>query len=235
MTNTSFSIAKWLDTPYRTDSYFIHGLAQMTQHMKFVIDDQRLASIAFFESRLAERLPHIHDRDADFSAIFWAKPGKESVEALLRTIFAAEPNGSAANQIADDDAIFMATPHRDLVDADGRRALDADTPELFTHVLFVQLLDSMPIEQQLLGKLADGGRSAASPYIVGESFGVQRIVRQPFEGFVLHGLAPQAIDTPSFVGQVDASVPAREVANLPRPFVVVVKLDFSTDAAHRFF
>jgi hypothetical protein len=37
------------------------------------------------------------------------------------------------------------------------------------------------------------------------------------------------------VGQVDASVATGEIAYLPRPFVVVAKLDFAADATERFF
>ena len=48
-------------------------------------------------------------------------------------------------------------------------------------------------------------------------------------------LPETAIDASPVVGQVNAPVAAGEVADLSRPFVVVVKLDFSTDAAHCFF
>src|ERR1022692_2124311 len=162
-------------------SHFIHGVSQVAKHMELVIDDQRPRSISLLEGGRAEWLPHVHDGDANFPAICRAKPDEEGIETLLGAVFAAEPNGPATDQIADDDAIVMAWPHGDFVDADRRRALDAHAPELLVHVLLVQLLDGVPIEQQLLGKLTNRGRTAASPHVVGESFGVQRIVRQPFE------------------------------------------------------
>jgi hypothetical protein len=203
--------------------------------MKLVVDDQRLRSIPLLEGGIAERLPHVHDGDADFPAILRAKPPKEGIEALFRAILAAEPDGPTTDQIADNDAILMTSSHRDFVDADRGGALDADATELFGHVLFVQLLDGVPIEQQLLGQFADGCRSATSSNIVGEPLRVERMVCQPFQAFVLHGLAPRAIDTPSIVGQVDAPVSAREITHGPRAFVVMAKLDFATDAAHCFF
>ena len=48
----------------------VHGLLQMTQHMELVVDDPGLGSVAFLEGGVAERLPHVHDRQADLAGIF---------------------------------------------------------------------------------------------------------------------------------------------------------------------
>ncbi|MFO0964593.1 MAG: hypothetical protein U0793_03265 [Gemmataceae bacterium] len=62
---------------------------------------------------------------------------------------AAEPDGPAADQVADDNAVGVASANGDLVDADGPRCRVAGAAELLGHVLLVEFLDRMPIEERL--------------------------------------------------------------------------------------
>src|ERR1700690_2050628 len=90
----------------------------MRQDMKLVVQDRGLRGIALLECRVAERLPHIHDRQADFAAVLRAQPGEELVEARFGAIVATKPDGPAPLQVADHDAILVPLGNGDLVDAD---------------------------------------------------------------------------------------------------------------------
>src|SRR5271166_573355 len=90
----------------------------MAQNVKFVVDDLSLRSMANLERRVAEWLPHVHHCQADLPAFFGAEPAKEQIYALLGAVFAPEPNGPFALQVADDDAVAMTWADSDFVDAD---------------------------------------------------------------------------------------------------------------------
>jgi len=207
----------------------------MTQHVKLVEDDQRLRGVPLLEGRVAERLPHVHHRDANFAGFRGPKPGKELVHASFRSVFAAEPNGPAADQIAHHDAVTVASADGDLVDADRLGSGLADTPQLLAHVLLVQLLDRVPIQEQLLGHGFDRTLPAASSHEVGESFRVERIVGQPVEAFGLHGAAPRTIHPANEEVQIDVLVAAGEVANVTRPLIVECRRHLPARPARRFF
>ena len=96
----------------------VHGLLQMAQDVELVVDDQGLRGVALLEGGVAERLPHVHDRQADFAAFLGAEPGEELVQARLGAVLAAEPDGPAADQVADHDAVAVPLADGDLVDAD---------------------------------------------------------------------------------------------------------------------
>jgi len=88
-------------------AHIVQGILQMAQHMKLVVDDQSLGSMTLLESGVAERLPHVHDGKPYFAGFLGAKPGVELVHACLGTALAAEPNGPAADQVADHDAVAV--------------------------------------------------------------------------------------------------------------------------------
>src|SRR5271157_5749303 len=207
----------------------------MTQHMELVEDDPGLGSVAFLEGGIAERLPHIHDRQADSGRLFRAEPGIEQVQTRLRAVRAPEPDGSAAQQIADDDAVAMPFANGDLVDAnDGRRGR-ASQPELLGHVLLVQFLDGLPIEVQLLRDGLDCAIPATLADIEGEPLRIERVVGQPVETFGLHAATASTIDPAYREGQVDAPIATGQVAHVAGPVVIPMKVRLPTHAADRFF
>ncbi len=146
--------------------------------------------MALLEDTVAKRLPHVHDGQAYFAAFFRAKPGKELVQAGFGAILAAEPNRTAPLQVADHDAVLVSLGDGDLVDADHPRRRFADPAELLPHVLLVQLLDGVPVEEEFLGHLLDRGLATAPAHEEGKAFGVERVVGEPVQAFVFHGLAP---------------------------------------------
>ena len=104
---------------------------------------------------VAERLPHVHHGEPDFTALFRAQPIVERRHAGLGTIRAAEPDRSFADQVGDHNAIAVALADRDLVNADRARTRRTGTLKLGPHVLHLQRLDRVPVELEFLGHIAD--------------------------------------------------------------------------------
>src|SRR5262245_25278905 len=213
----------------------VQGLAQVTEHVELVVEDASLRRVARLERGRAECLPHVHDREADFPALFGAEPGIELVQALLGAVRAAEPDWPAADQVADHDPVGVALADADLVDADDRGGGVAGAAQLLVHVLFVQVLDGLPVQAQLAGHIPEGRCPTAPPDEEGEAFGVEGVVGQPAELLLLHGAAPPAVDAPDFDLQEDPGVPAGEVADAPDLAVVEAARPLPADAAGRFF
>src|SRR5438874_2823489 len=177
----------------------------------------------------------VHDGQADFAAFFRAEPGEELVQARFGAVLAPEPNGPAPFQIADHDAVLVSLGDGDLVDADHPGSGTPCPTQLFAHVLLVQLLDGIPIEVQFLGHFLEGGRAATSAHEEGEPLGVERIVGQPVQLFVLHAATPRALDPAQKKVEIDTFVPAGEIAHASSPLVVVAAIHRPADAAGRFF
>src|SRR5713101_1469367 len=213
----------------------VQGFLQMTQHMKLVVDDQGLRSISFLEGGVAERLPHVHDGQANFAGFVAAEPGKEGVHALLGAIFAAKPNGSATDQIADHDAVAVAFADGDFVDANCRGLRLAGTPQLFRHVLLVQLFDRVPIQEQLFGHCFDGTVPATSSHEEGKTFAVKRIVGEPIQTFALHGTTPGALDPANEEVEIDPLVATGKIPDPAWPLIVKGRRRLPTYSARRFF
>ena len=213
----------------------VHRLPQVAQDVELVVQDRGLRGVPLLEGGVAERLPHVHDRQADFAAFLRAEPGEELVQARLGAVLAAEPDGPAPFQVADHDAVLVSLGDGDLVDADDPGSRAARPAELLPHVLLVQFLDGVPIEEQFLGHLLDGGLAAASADEEGEPLGVQRVVGQPVQPFVLHAPTLAALDPANREGEIDTLVATGEIADAPGPLVVEGAMLLAADAAARFF
>src|SRR5215467_5289050 len=100
-------------------AHLIERLAEMAHDVELVEQDRGLWR--FILRDIAERLPHVHHGEPDFTALFRAQPIVERRHAGLGTIRAAEPDRSFADQVADHDAIAVAFANRELIDADRSR------------------------------------------------------------------------------------------------------------------
>src|SRR5262249_37980697 len=138
-------------------------------------------------------------------------------------------------QVADHDAVLMPLGDGDLVDTNDPRRGVAGSLELHPHVLLVQLLDGMPIEEQFLGYLLDRGFAAAPAHEEGEPLGVQGVVGEPVELFAFHATAPGARDPANLEVEIDPLVATGQVADAAGPLVVVRAESLSADATERFF
>jgi len=126
-------------------------------------------------------------------------------------------------------------PTEIFVDADDARRRRPGPSQLFPHGLFFEFLDGVPVEVQFVRHLSHGGLAASASDGKGEPLGVERIVGEPVETFVLHALAPGTEDPAECEVEVDPLVAAREIADASGPLVVVGVENLSADAAGRFF
>ncbi len=137
------------------------------------LSNRMLACGAWRLGGVAERLPHVHHGQANPRALLGPQPLEELVHARLGAILAAEPDRPPPDQIADHDAVGVALPDRDLVDADHLRRRRPRPPQLLPHVLLLELLDRVPVEMQFLGDVLDGRGPAAPADVEGEPLRVE--------------------------------------------------------------
>lgn len=149
--------------------------------------------------------------------------------------FAAKPYRPAAKQIADDDAVLVTLSDRDFIDADDAPCRRARAVQLFAHVLLFEVLDGMPVEAQFGCDLPDDGLATALADVESEPLGVEGIVGQPVEAFVLHAGTPRARYSSKEEGKIDALVATGEIAYASSPLVVVMAVRMAALTANRFF
>ena len=207
----------------------------MPQDVELVVDDAGLRGVAGPERGGAEGLPHVDDDEPDSPGFPGAEPVVEGVEAGFGAVGSAEPDGSAANEIADDDAVGVPRADGQFVDADDLGAGSADAFELFAHVLLVEFLDGVPVEVEVLGDVCDGGEPAIASDADGEATGVAGVVGEPVESFAFHGLALPTGDAANGELQMDATPAAVEIANAAKLLIVERAVDGSTHSTGGFF
>src|SRR5712692_7182522 len=103
----------------------IQGLAQMADDMELVEQNRRLRCMRI--RRQTERLPHVHDGEANARTLSLAEPAVELAHARLRAVGAAEPDRPPAHKVADHDSVSVTFADRNLVDADHLRTRHACT------------------------------------------------------------------------------------------------------------
>ena len=140
-----------------------------------------------------------------------------------------------ANQVAHHDAIGVPLADRDLVDADHLGSRCARFRKLPRHVLLLQRLDRVPVEVQLLGNVLDRRGPAAPAHVMGKTLGVERVVGQEVQLLALHAPATLALDAPYLEFEVNAGIPAGQVARAARTPVVPAHVRPCAAAAERFF
>ena len=205
----------------------------MADDMELVEQNRRLRRMRI--RRQSERLPHVHDRQANARTLLLAEPGVELAHARLRAVLAAKPDRPAAHKVADHDPVTVTFADRNLVDADHPRTRRAHALELGFHVLHVQRLDRVPVQRQFLRHVLDRRPPAAPADKVRKALGVERIVRQKVEPFPLHLATTAALDPPHLQFQKYPRVAARKIAHTADLAVVPPHLDATATAARRFF
>jgi hypothetical protein len=179
--------------------------------------------------------PHVHDRKPYPFDFRGSEPFIEELQAPLRTVGPAEPEGPSPLQIGDDDPVAVALTDGDLVNADRLGSGIADTAEFLPHVLFFQSVDRLAVQMQLLGYILDCGGAATLAYVKGKALGVERIVGQEGKFLLLHLAAPSAQNTPNLQFEVDARVATGKVSDQAELAVVEGPLCRTATSADCFF
>jgi hypothetical protein len=164
-----------------------------------------------------------------------AEPGVELAHARLRTILATEPNRSATHKVADHNPVIVSFADRYLVYANHLRPRCAHALELGLHVLLVQRLDRVPVQCQVLSHVLDRGRPTTLAHIVRKALGVERIVRQKVEPFLLHLATTAALDPPHLQFQKYPRVAAGKIAYTADLAIVPPHLNTTATSTSRFF
>ena len=171
----------------------VERLAQVAHDVELVEQDRRLRY-----SRLrngAERPPHVHHGEPDFAALLAPQPVIERRHAGLGAIRAAEPDRPLANEVADHDAVAVAFPDRDLVDADARGAA---VPARLSWRRMYCCSSVLTVSQSSL-------RSRATSWIDAcwqrgrhstQSAGGMRVVRQKIQALAFDAATTPAVDAP---------------------------------------
>src|SRR3989338_1749303 len=210
----------------------VEGIIEMAQDMKFVVDDSDVRAKA---DHVGEWLPHIHHRQSDFGRFTRSQPVEEHFQILLSASLATEPDGAFTIQIADDDPINMPLANGDLIDADGARGRCSGPIHQLLKILFLQILNRLPVQSQQSSHTRDRLLPTHLAYLKSKTLGKVRIVRQPFQGLPFHLAADRAIHPTHPHLQVNAHLSAVQVPNLPQTSVVVTAPACATSTTNRFF
>ena len=107
--------------------------------------------------------------------------------------------------------------------------------ELRSHILLLQLLDSMPVQLQLAGYGTDRSTGTAPPHVERKAFGVQRVGGQPGQPLPLHLAAGPAPHPPNGDFQVDTRVATGQIPNPTERVVVKRAMPTATRPTECFF
>src|SRR6266571_4998099 len=216
-------------------AHFVQGLAQVAQHVEFVEQDGRLRRMGRLEGGGAEGLPHVHDRQSDLVALLGSQLLVEQIPTGLRALFAPEPEYPSALQVTHHDPVLVPLLDREFINPDHSRTGQPGSPQLFSHVLLLQLLDRVPVQPQFPGHRLNRGSPTAPAHAPGKAFGVQGSVGQPRQLLLFHLATALAVHPPDLHLQVDPCVPTGEVPYPARLVIVERAVNAPTGATDSFF
>ena len=194
-------------------SNLVEGVRQVLEDMELVKDNFGLWSVAL--QRVPERLPHVHDRQAQGAV----PPGSHSVEEPVHILFGttqllAHPYRPLLIQVGDHNGVTLALADRDFIDADGSQALLGQVvrPE-FPHIANVHTPDLVPTKPVERGDLLDGHRPTEPTNRLLESLGEASRFGQPRQGLLLHTSALAAVHPAIFEFRVNPGVPGIDITH----------------------
>src|SRR3974377_256955 len=176
--------------------------------MKLIVKDSRLGGM--LPCRFFKGFPHVHNRKPYPFEFRGSGRFIEELQALLRSVDSAKPDGPFPLQIANDNPVAMAFPDRDFVNTDDLGPGVPGTTEFLPQVLFFQSVDRLAVQMQLPGDIFDGGGTATLANVKGKPLGVEWVVGQEGKLLLFHRAAPPAPNTPNFQFEVDPRVAAGE-------------------------
>ena len=170
--------------------------------MELVIDDPRLRCVV--HDRVTERLPHVHRRQFDASALVLAQCLEKQVDVSLFATFTTDPDRTPPIQVTDDDPVVMSFADGDLINTDGPGCWHARQLNLLLHVQLIEVFHRAVVQAFPLGDSLVRHVPAQLAHLHGKALRIARVLCQPVKMFYLHAAAPPATDTPAFELQVDS-------------------------------
>jgi hypothetical protein len=182
-----------IDTFDLQTSYFIQGIGEMAENMKFVENNQGLRDMV--KNGFSERFPHVHHDDFDRPTPFGADFSEKLVEVLLAPTFATHPDGPRMVQVGNGDPVAMAFAHGNLINAYGAKIVrDGILFDQALHVAFIHPLDLCPSQTMDFGYALDGHVPTLATDFILKTLSKPATGSKPGQGLLLHGPAPPAED-----------------------------------------
>lgn len=101
-------------------------------------------------------------------------------------VLAPESDWLSSFPVADNEVGAVPLANRDLVDPNFLRGRSVRSMQLLEHVLLVGCLDRVTVQPGFLGDILARHGPVAPSKEEGEALDVERMVRQPIQGFLLH-------------------------------------------------
>ncbi len=179
--------------PVLQTAHVVQRICQMPEDVELVVDNLRFRSMA--QQGAPERLPHVHDRQAQAATPLGSHLVEESIHVLFGTPqFFAHPDRPPLVQVGHHDGIALPPADRDFINPDGPQMFlrQVFRPKL-PHVADVHPPNLIPTEPVELRHLLDRHAPALPPHDLLEALREAAGVRQPCQGFLLHRAASAAI------------------------------------------
>jgi len=171
----------------------VQRIRQVPKDVELVVDNLHLRGMA--QQRVPERLPHVHDRQAQAAV----PPGSHLLEESVHVLFGApqffaHPDRPPLVQVGHHDGIALPPADRDFINSDGPQTFlrQVFRPKL-PHVADVHPPNLIPTKPMELRHLLDRHAPALPPHDLLEALREAAGVRQPCQGFLLHRAAPAAV------------------------------------------
>jgi len=216
-------------------THLVECLSEMPYHVELVEENRRLGGVPLLFRGFQEGLPHVHHGGLDPLALLGSKPLVEGVHGGLGTVCSPEPDRPLPDQVRHHDPVGVPLADGHFVDPDDLRTRGAGTPELLPHVLLLQFLDRVPVQEHFLGDIPDAGGAASPANEVGEPLRVEGIVGEELQRLPLHLPAPLAQDPPDRDLQVHPRVAAGEISDETDLVVVEGSVNRSAGTTQSFF
>ena len=212
--------------------HHVERVGQMFHDVEFVEQDGGLRRVAM--RRVAKGFPHVHHGEAYFFGVFIAQKRKKQIHVRFAAPGSAKPDRAPRLQIADDNAIAVAFPDRDLIDANDAWFWRSSQTHLLAHVDFVEVFDGVPIQMHQPRHVLDRHRAAQAADLRREPQAVFCVLRQKRQLLVFDA-AGRALHAAHLEIEINFPVAATEIARPPPALVVESAAGFSAAAANGFF
>jgi hypothetical protein len=165
-------------------AHLVQRLPPVAEEVELVKQKRGLRGVGV--GRVPKGLPPVPHRQLKPCALFLAQPGRELRQAGFGARLSAEPERTAAQEVAHHEPIGMPFADRAFVDATRFEAWSTSAGKLSAHILLIELLDAVPPQVQFRSDVRDCGPVTAPAYVGSKALGIQGAVGQPRKSLALH-------------------------------------------------